>query len=131
MRFKINPEAVRLAQAVTAFIQLLGAGLTGTDVLPKNALVLIVVIGSALAGALTLYSQGMQTNPPDGMLTEERAAELSEERKPAAEPLAPQYVERWPSERIEREPVTTDPYAVGPYAAGRAPVRESPPTPDE
>lgn len=103
MRFKVDPEVVRLAQAVTAFIQLLGAGLTGTDVLPKNALVLIVVIGSALAGALTLYSQGIQTNPPQGMVTEERAAEITQERElPAAE---------------------TDPApAYGVYAAGRAPV---------
>lgn len=96
MRLKVDPEVVRIAQAITAFIQLLGAGLTGTDVLPKNALVLIVVIGSALAGALTLYSQGVQTSPPEGMITEERAAELSEPAR--TEPAPDPWVGRAPVE---------------------------------
>lgn len=100
MRVKVSPETIRIAQAVTAFVQLLGAGLTGTDVLPEKALVLLVVIGSALAGALALYSQGIQTNPPEGMITEERAAELTQERE-----LPPSDME-----------------TPTPYETGRAPV---------
>lgn len=103
VKVKVSPEVVRIAQAVIAFVQLLGAGLTGTDVLPEKALVLLVVIGSALAGAMTLYSQGIQTNPPEGMVTEERAAEITQERElPVAE--------------------TSPAPAYGTYAAGRAPV---------
>jgi hypothetical protein len=88
VKFKINPEIVRLVTMVTAFFQAVGAALAlaAPGAVPATLVLVFVVIGGGLQAALASYSQGMQTNPPEGMLTEERAAELSQERElPGAE----------------------------------------------
>lgn len=85
MMVKISPEIVRLVTAITAGLQLFAAMLTGTDVISPSVLVVLVAVGASLQAALAAYGQGVQTNPPAGMLTEERARELSAppERDPA------------------------------------------------
>lgn len=78
MMVKITPEWVRLLTALAAGTQVFAAALAGTDVLPVKALIVIVAVGSSLNAMLAAYTQGVQTNPPQGMLTEERAKQLSE-----------------------------------------------------
>lgn len=92
----MDPELIRLVQAVTAAVQAMAAVLTGTDAISPTALVWIVAVGAMLQGFGAFYVQGVNTNPPEGMLTEERAKELST-------PI----------------PDTEKP---APYATGRAPV---------
>ena len=78
MKFKINPEVVRLITMITAFVQTVGAtlALAAPGAVPTTLVLVVVTVGGGLQAALASYSQGMQTNPPEGMLTEERAAEL-------------------------------------------------------
>ena len=92
MRFKIDPEVIRFVQGITAAVQGMAAVLTGTDAISKNALVWIVAVGAMLQGFSAFYMQGVNTNPPAGMLTEERAKELSEpdESTPDAPMPAPE-----------------------------------------
>lgn len=78
MRFKIDPEVIRFVQAITAAVQGMAAVLTGTDAITPTALVWIVAVGAMLQGFGAFYVQGVNTNPPEGMLTEERAKELSD-----------------------------------------------------
>ena len=78
MMVKITPEWVRLLTALVAGSQVFAAAMTGSDVLSAKALIVIVAVGSSLNAMLAAYTQGVQTNPPQGMLTEERAKQLSE-----------------------------------------------------
>lgn len=90
MRFKINPEVVRLIAMITAFVQTVGGSLAlaAPDVLSPVVALVLMAIGGGLAAALAAYQQGTQTNPPEGMLTEERAAELSADTAPRAVPAS-------------------------------------------
>lgn len=102
MRFKISPEMIRLIAIVAAGVQAFTAVLTGTDVVSSKVLVIIVAAGAFLQATAAAYSQGVQTNPPEGMLTEERARELSV----AAAPPAGTTPEGWRAPvPPEREPV--------------------------
>ena len=101
MVVKVSPEVVRLVTAITAGVQMFSAMLTGTDVLPTSALVVIVAVGASLQAALMAYGQGVQTNPPAGMLTEERARELS---APDPTPV-PNVPEPAPTHEAGRAPV--------------------------
>jgi len=85
MMIKVSPEVIRLTLAITAGLQLFASMLTGTDVLPASALVVIVALSASLQAMCAAYNQGVQTNPPPGMLTEERAKELAGPA-PATEP---------------------------------------------
>lgn len=71
MRFKIDPEVIRLVVMITAGIQAMTAVLTGTDALPDRAFVWVVAVGAFLQGIAAAYAQGVQTEPAHGMLTEE------------------------------------------------------------
>lgn len=73
MRFKIDPEVIRLIVMVTAGIQTMTAVLTGTHAIPDAALVWVVAVGAFLQGMSVAYQQGVQTEPPHGMITEEYA----------------------------------------------------------
>lgn len=73
MRFKIDPEVIRLVQMITAGLMAMTAVLTGTDALPEQALVWVVAAGAFLTGFSAAYAQGQQTEPPHGMITEEFA----------------------------------------------------------
>ncbi len=106
MMVKVNPEVARILVAVTAFVQALGAGFTGAEVLPERALIVLVVVGGALQLALATYLQGVQTEPPHGMVTEEAARD--------AEAVAPKGT----------EPPLSAPQAA-PYASGVARVPEA------
>jgi len=100
MMFKVDPEVIRFVQAVTAAVQGLAAVLTGTDAITPTALIWIVAVGAMLQGFAAFYTQGVNTNPPEGMLTEERAKELSAPNPPTPD---------------AEEPAT--------YETGRAPVQ--------
>jgi uncharacterized membrane protein YciS (DUF1049 family) len=86
MMVKVSPEVIRITLAVTAGLQLFASMLTGTDILPGSALVVIVALSAALQAMCAAYGQGVQTNPPTGMLTEERAKELDAPTAGATEP---------------------------------------------
>lgn len=73
MRFKIDPEVIRLVVMITAGVQAMTAVLTGTDALPDVALVWVVALGAFLQGVSAAYAQGQQTEPPHGMITEDYA----------------------------------------------------------
>jgi uncharacterized membrane protein YciS (DUF1049 family) len=88
MMVKVSPEVIRITLAVTAGLQLFASMLTGTDILPGSALVVIVALSAALQAMCAAYGQGVQTNPPTGMLTEERAKELDAPTPGAVEPAA-------------------------------------------
>jgi len=61
MRFKIDPEVVRLIAMIAAFVQIVGATLAANDVIPKAPVLVLVAIGAGLQGALIAYAQGVQT----------------------------------------------------------------------
>jgi hypothetical protein len=86
MMVKVSPEVIRITLAVTAGLQLFASMLTGTDILPGSALVVIVALSAALQAMCAAYGQGVQTNPPPGMLTEERAKDLQTPPAPPATP---------------------------------------------
>lgn len=79
MKFKISPEVVRLIAMITAFVQTVGASLAlaAPGTVSATVVLVFVAIGGGLQAALVAYGQGIQTNPPEGMITEERAAELT------------------------------------------------------
>lgn len=83
VKFKISPEVVRLVAMITAFVQTVGASLAlaAPGAISATVVLVLVAVGGGLQAALASYAQGMQTNPPEGMLTEERAAELTQERE--------------------------------------------------
>lgn len=83
MRVKIDPEVIRIALAVVAGTQLFASMLTGVDVLPVKVLLVITAACAAITLMCSTYTQGLQSNPPEGMLTEERAAELDEQTEQA------------------------------------------------
>jgi hypothetical protein len=91
MMVKVSPEVIRITLAVTAGLQLFASMLTGTDVLPGSALVVIVALSASLQAMCAAYGQGVQTNPPTGMLTEERAKELSPPPPTPTAPVPPVY----------------------------------------
>ena len=93
MKFKISPEVVRMIAMITAFVQTVGAtlALAAPGTVSATLILVIVAIGGGLQAALASYSQGTQTNPPAGMLTEERAAELTDP-DPDTEPTPPRFI---------------------------------------
>ena len=76
MRVKIDPEIIRITLAIVAGVQLFTSMLTGVDVLPGKVLIVLTALCASVAAMCVAYTQGVQTNPPQGMLTEEHAKEL-------------------------------------------------------
>ena len=89
MRVKVSPEVIRIVLAVVAGLQLFASMLTGVDALPGKVLVVLTAACAAVALMCSTYTQGLQTNPPQGMLTEERAKELETASAPSAPPETP------------------------------------------
>lgn len=83
MKIKIDPETIRLVQAIAAGLQAVTAVLTGVDALPPVVLVVVVVVGTFLQATSAAYTQGVQTEPPHGMITEDYARN---DAAPAVEP---------------------------------------------
>lgn len=73
MKIKVDPETIRLVQAIAAGLQAVTAVLTGVDALPPVVLVVVVVVGTFLQATSAAYTQGVQTEPSHGMITEELA----------------------------------------------------------
>lgn len=73
MRVKIDPEVVRLVVAVTAFIQMFATGLLTVHGIPDWIPGVLIALGAALQAMCAAYTQGIQTEPPHGMITEEYA----------------------------------------------------------
>lgn len=61
MRFKIDPEIIRLIASIAAAVQLFASLLTGTDVLPVKVLIVMSAATAAVAGWCAAYSQGVRT----------------------------------------------------------------------
>ena len=101
MMIKVSPEVIRLTLAVTAGLQLFASMLTGTDVLPASALVVIVALSASLQAMCAAYNQGVQTNPPPGMLTEERAKELAGPAPEVVTATVPFVAPGWPPASID------------------------------
>lgn len=65
MRFKIDPEIVRLIAMVTGFVQMLGATLAASRALPDRPVLIIIAVGAGLQAALAAYAQGVHTDPAE------------------------------------------------------------------
>lgn len=105
MRFKIDPEIVRLVAAITAGVQALGTMAGLTDVIGPKFAFAIVGLGVMLQAMLLSYSQGHATDP---------------------------YEPARPSVEVETAPAPATPTALAPstYASGRATVADTSVWPD-
>jgi len=70
VRFRIDPEVVRLVAMLTAFVQVVGASLAASNAIPEAPALVLMAIGAGLQGALAAYAQGVQTPTPPQPVSE-------------------------------------------------------------
>ena len=105
MRFKLDPELVRLIAAITAAIQVLGATLAAAHTIPSTPVLIIVAVGSALQAALATYSQGHATPSNEPSVPSVEAETVPDAEQPPAtyaRGAAAVPVELPAAERVER-----------------------------